>query len=63
MVGENEWEPVVDCGDESSMIAFRVKAIPRLILLDKKGRVMNLKLPKPSSSEFEKILKELKGIV
>jgi len=25
--------------------------------------VMNLKLPKPSSSEFEKILKELKGIV
>lgn len=50
-------------GDESSMIAFRVKAIPRLILLDKKGRVMNLKLPKPSSSEFEKILKELKGIV
>lgn len=49
-------------GDESSMIAFRVGAIPRLILLDKKGRVLNLKLPKPSSPEFEKILNELKGI-
>ena len=46
-------------GDESSMIAFRVKAIPRLILLDRKGRVMDLKLPQPSSPEFEKILKEL----
>lgn len=49
-------------GDESSMIAFRVGAIPRLILLDKKGRVVDLKLPKPSSPEFEKILKGLKGI-
>ena len=49
-------------GDESSMIAFRVGAIPRLILLDKKGRVLNLKLPKPSHPEFEKILEELKGI-
>ena len=56
----NQWWIAVD---ESYMIAFRVKVIPRLILLDKKGRVMNLKLPKPSSSEFEKILKELKGIV
>ena len=46
-------------GDESSMIAFRVKAIPRLILLGRKGRVMNLNLPKPSSPEFEKILREL----
>lgn len=49
-------------GDESSMIAFRVGAIPRLILLDKKGRVLNLKLPKPSDPEFEKILEGLKGI-
>ncbi|WP_065219276.1 MULTISPECIES: TlpA family protein disulfide reductase [Butyricimonas] len=49
-------------GDESSMIAFRVGAIPRLILLDKKGRVLNLKLPKPSHPEFEKILEGLKGI-
>lgn len=46
-------------GDESSMIAFRVKAIPRLILLDKKGRVLNLKLPKPSSPKFRKILDDL----
>ncbi|WP_292265410.1 TlpA disulfide reductase family protein [Butyricimonas sp.] len=49
-------------GDESSMIAFKIITIPRFILLDKKGRVMNLKLPKPSSPEFEKILEGLKGI-
>ena len=49
-------------GDESSMIAFRVGAIPRLILLDKKGRIVDLKLPKPSNPRFEKILEELKGM-
>ena len=49
-------------GDESAMVAFRVGAIPRLILLDKKGRVLNLKLPKPSSPEFKKILTNLKGL-
>jgi thioredoxin len=49
-------------GDESAMVAFRVGAIPRLILLDKKGRVLNLKLPKPSSPEFKKILTNLKGV-
>lgn len=46
-------------GDESSMIAFRVSTIPRFILLNPKGKIINLKLPKPSSPEFEKILKEL----
>ena len=49
-------------GDESSMEAFGVAAIPRLILLDKKGRVARLRLPKPSDPEFEKILRELKGL-
>ena len=49
-------------GDESSMIAFRVRAIPRLILLDKKGRIVDLKLPKPSDSKFEKMLEDLKGM-
>lgn len=58
MTGHQWWI----AGDESSMIAFRVTAVPRLILLDKKGRVINLKLPKPSSPEFEKILAELKGL-
>ena len=29
---------------------------------DKKGRVARLRLPKPSDPEFEKILRELKGL-
>ncbi len=58
MTGNQWWI----AGDESSMIAFRVTAIPRFILLDKKGRVLNLKLPKPSDPEFEKIIKGLKGL-
>ncbi len=57
MTGNQWWI----AGDESSMIAFRVSAIPRLILLDKKGRVMDLKLPKPSDPKFEEILSKLKG--
>ena len=58
MTGNQWWI----AGDESSMIAFRVTAIPRFILLDKKGRVLNLKLPKSSDPEFEKIIKGLKGL-
>ena len=49
-------------GDNSFMFAFQVSSIPRLILLDKKGRVVDLKLPKPSEPQFEKILSELKGV-
>ena len=46
-------------GDESSMEAFEVNTIPRLILLDKKGRVAKLRLPKPSDPKFEEMLKGL----
>ena len=49
-------------GDNSFIFAFQVSSIPRLILLDKKGRVVDLKLPKPSEPQFEKILSELKGV-
>ncbi len=42
--------------------AFQIAAIPRLILLDKKGRVLHLALPKPSDEKFEKILNELKEL-
>lgn len=44
------------------MTAFEVGAIPRLILLDKKGRVAKWKLPAPSDPEFERILSKLKGL-
>ena len=49
-------------GDESFMRAFKIVAIPRLILLDKEGRVLNLSLPKPSDRKFEKILSKLKDL-
>lgn len=47
--------------DRAFMQAFAVASIPRLILLDKEGRIANLNLPVPSSIEFEKILQELTG--
>lgn len=49
-------------GDESSMIAFRCAYIPRFILLDRKGRVLELKMTKPSDEETEKYLNRLSGI-
>lgn len=58
VVGHQWWI----AGDKAFMTAFQVAAIPRLILLDKEGRVANLRLPKPSDPEFEKILGKLKGL-
>ena len=42
--------------------AFGVNTIPRYILLDKKGRVVNLNMPLPSHPELEQELLKLKGI-
>ena len=42
--------------------AYGVKAIPRFILLDKKGRVVNPNMTRPSDPETEKTLNALKGI-
>ena len=47
-------------GDKNFMRAFEVAVLPRMILLDKEGRIAELKLPKPSDPKFEKILKKLK---
>lgn len=58
MVGNQWWI----ANDNAFMIAFRVTTIPRLILLDRKGKVMDLKLPKPSDPEFETILNGLNGL-
>ena len=44
------------------MKAFEIAAIPRLILLDKQGRVLNLNLPMPSELKLKKILSKLKGL-
>jgi thioredoxin len=48
--------------DGDFMKAFQIVAIPRLILLDKKGQVIDFSLPQPSDAKFEKILNKLKGL-
>lgn len=45
-------------GNEVFMKAFEIAAIPRLILLDPKGKIVNLRLPKPSDPNFERILEK-----
>ena len=49
-------------GNKEFMSVFEIAALPRMILLDKKGRVAELGLPKPSDTKFEKMLEKLKGL-
>ena len=47
-------------GNEKFMTAFKIATLPRMILLDQEGRIIDLNLPKPSDLKFEKIIKKLK---
>ena len=49
-------------GDREFMTAFGIGGIPRFILLDKKGKIVNPNMTRPSNPETEKTLKALKGI-
>lgn len=42
--------------------AYDIQLIPRFILIDKKGKVVNAKMTRPSNPETEKTLLNLKGI-
>ena len=44
------------------MHRYQVSTIPRYILLDKEGKIVNMNMPLPSDPEFVKILKSLKGL-
>lgn len=46
-------------GNNAFMMAFEISTIPRLILIDPKGRIANLRLPLPSDPTFRKILDSL----
>ena len=46
----------------SFMHRYQVSTIPRYILLDKEGKIVNMNMPLPSDPEFVKILKSLKGL-
>lgn len=49
-------------GDRAFMDAFGIRGIPRFILLDKEGKIVNPNMTRPSNPETEKTLKALKGI-
>ena len=49
-------------GDHEFMTAFGIRGIPRFILLDKEGKIVNPNMTRPSNPETEKTLKALKGI-
>lgn len=42
--------------------AYQITSIPRFILIDKEGRIVNAKMTRPSDPETEKTLSNLKGI-
>ena len=64
MVGEEQLKGVqlnID-GDNRFKNAFNIESIPRFILLDKKGKVVNENMTRPSNPETEEFLRSLKGL-
>ena len=53
---------ILNFEDIAFMHDFRVETIPRYILLDKEGKVVNVRMPFPSDPETMKILNALKGL-
>lgn len=49
-------------GDKTFLDAYGIRGIPRFILLDKKGRVIQADMTRPSDPKTEEFLKNLKGI-
>jgi hypothetical protein len=50
-------------GDEEFSRAYAINTIPRFILIDPKGKIVNADLPRPSEGEFEEVLqKEIAGL-
>ncbi len=49
-------------GNKRFQELYGVTSIPRFILLDKKGHIINMNMTRPSDPETEKVLEKLKGI-
>lgn len=49
-------------GNEDFMVDLQVAAIPRYMLVDREGRLIEEKLPRPGSKELDIILQGLEGI-
>ena len=60
-VKENKLEGIQlhNGGDRSYMQAYGYETVPRFILLDKKGKIIERALPRPSNPELEKMLTKL----
>ena len=69
----NDWEKALDekklggvqlhfGGDETFFKEYGIEFIPRFILLDKKGKVVNAYMTRPSDLKTEETLKALKGL-
>lgn len=53
---------IINLKDISFIHAYQVTTIPRYVLLDKEGKIVNINMPRPSNPEFVKILESLKGL-
>ena len=49
-------------GEKTWTEAYGIESIPRFILIDKKGRIVNAKMTRPSDPETGRTLLKLKGI-
>ena len=49
-------------GDNTFMDAYMITGIPRFILLDKEGKIINAKMTRPSNPETAKTFDALEGI-
>ena len=58
------WEASNYGGGPSAQIAidYKIKGIPRFILLDREGKVIDNNMSRPSEAVTKKVLEELEGI-
>ena len=49
-------------GDRGLLNAYEIKGIPRFILVDKEGKIVNLNMSRPSSATTLETLNALKGM-
>ena len=64
MVKEKEMTGIqLHAGMDMDLInSYKIEFIPRFILVDPEGKVVNVEMPKPSNPEMKKTLETLKGI-
>ena len=64
MVKEKEMSGIqLHAGMDMDLVnSYKIEFIPRFILVDPEGKVVNVEMPKPSNPEMEKMLETLKGI-